>query len=307
MNKSTYHDLKIQNTTLKIGPYQVRSLSTASFGLDGGAMFGTVPKVLWERTNPSDEQNRILLDCRCLLLESNDQKILIDTGLGADFEFKYGPKLGPKFSKMYAVKDSKKSGIEKALESLSITPDQITHVILSHLHFDHTGGSTKEAGGQLVPTFKNATYYIQKQNLETALNPNLREKASYYTCNFKPLLDAGVLEVLNGACEVLPFIKAVLTHGHTQGQQNIWVEDEKTSLLYCADLIPTATHVKLPWVMGYDLDPLKLIEEKKERLIEAAQKNSFLFFEHDPYCAAAQVESIKNGSDFKLKEIFSLS
>ncbi len=302
-----YHDLDIQKISLKIGPYKITSLSTTSFGLDGGAMFGTVPKVLWSKTNPSDDQNRITMDCRCLLLESDDHKILIDTGLGGDFVEKYGPKLGPKFSKMYSIPAGEKSGIEKALEKLNLQTSDITNVILTHLHFDHTGGSTKVRDGKLTPTFENAEYFIQKDNLETALNPNLREQASYYKCNFEILAEKGMLTLLEGNQEILPNISFSISNGHTKGQQNVWVEDDENSLLYCADLIPTATHIRLPWVMGYDLNPLLLIEEKKTELQKALNKNSFLFFEHDPYCSAAQIKASENGSDFRLKELFELS
>lgn len=302
-----YHDLEIQNVKLSIGPYKIHSLSTTSFGLDGGAMFGTVPKVLWNKTNPADEYNRITMDCRCLVLESENHKVLIDTGLGGDFVEKYGPKLGLKFSEMYAIPTGAKSGIEAALKKLNFKTSDITHVILTHLHFDHAGGATKSKDNKLVPTFEKAEYFIQKDNIETALAPNLREKASYYKSNFEPLAEAGVLTILEGNQEILPNISFSISNGHTRGQQNVWVEDEQTSLLYCADLIPTATHVRLPWVMGYDLNPLMIIEEKKTELQKAVEKNSYLFFEHDPYCSSAQVEPTKNGLDFRLKAIFELS
>ncbi len=307
---STYHDLEVQKIQLNIGPYKATSLNTTKFGLDGGAMFGTVPKVLWSKTNPSDDQNRILMECRCLLLESSQKnengmprKILIDTGLGADFEEKYGPKLGPKFSKMYAV-GSNESGIEKALKEHGIACEEITDVILTHLHFDHAGGATKfdQNKKDLVATFKNATYYIQKENLNNAKAPNMREKASYYSCNFSPL--SSKLKILDGACEILDSIRCTISNGHTKGQQNIWVESDQNSLLYCADLIPTATHVRLPWIMGYDLDPLLIIEEKRKALAEAIEKDMFIFFEHDPYCEAAKVTNYH--TDFRLDAIFNL-
>lgn len=304
MSVETYHNLPIQKKSLTIGPYKITSLSTTSFGLDGGAMFGTVPKVLWEKTNPSDDQNRITMDCRCLLLETDEHKILIDTGLGGDFVEKYGPKLGPKFSEMYAIPTGEKSGLEQALGRINIETTDITHVILTHLHFDHAGGATKYKDRKLIPSFENAEYFIQKENLETALTPNLREKASYYKCNFEPLAEAGVLTMLEGDQDILPNISFSISNGHTKGQQNVWVQDEKESLLYCADLIPTATHVRLPWVMGYDLDPLMLIEEKKTELTKALNKGTHLFFEHDPYCSAATVEASPNGLDFRLKELF---
>jgi len=258
----TYHKLKVENIKLSIGPYFIKSLSTAAFGLDGGAMFGTVPKVLWSKTNPSDDENKILMDCRCLLLVSDDKKILIDTGLGGDFVEKYGLKMGLNFYAHYNIKKGEDSGIIKALEKQALQTTDITDVILTHLHFDHAGGATKSIDGKIIPTFENATYYIQKENLEVAKNPNLREKASYYSCNFEPLIEHNCLKVLNGSEDLFKNIRLSITHGHTQGQQTVWIDDGSTSLLYCADLIPTATHVRLPWVMGYDLEPLKLIEER---------------------------------------------
>jgi glyoxylase-like metal-dependent hydrolase (beta-lactamase superfamily II) len=302
-----YHDLEVESISLNIGHYTVKSLSTAAFGLDGGAMFGTVPKVLWSKTNPSDEQNKILMDCRCLLLVSDDKKILIDTGLGGDFIEKYGPKLGPNFYTHYNISEGDSSGIVRALEKQNLKTTDITDVILTHLHFDHAGGATKAVDSKIVPTFENATYYIQKKNLEVAQKPNLREKASYYSCNFAPLIEHNCLRVLNGPEEIFPNIRLSLTHGHTQGQQTVWIEDRKTSLLYCADLIPTATHVRLPWVMGYDLEPLTLIDEKRSELKEAVDKNSYLFFEHDPYCSLAQVKESENRKDYRLKALFNLS
>ena len=305
--QNNYHNLNIQPLKLKIGPYEVKSLSTASFGLDGGAMFGTVPKVLWSKTNTSDKNNKILLDCRCLLLISKDKKILIDTGLGADFEKKYGEKLGENFYTHYNIKKGEDSGIIKALKKINIKSSEITDVVLTHLHFDHAGGATTVKNGKSVPTFENATYYIQEKNLETATHPNLREKASYYECNFKPLIEAGCLKVLKGPAELFPMVKVHITNGHTLGQQTIWIDDCNTSLLYCADLIPTATHVRLPWVMGYDLEPLKLISEKEVELKRALDKESYLFFEHDPYCSMAQVMHSKNRKDYRLKALFNLS
>jgi len=303
----TYHKLNIKNIDLKIGPYEVKSLSTAAFGLDGGAMFGTVPKVLWSKTNPSDDENKILMDCRCLLLISDDKKILIDTGLGGDFIEKYGPKMGPNFYTHYNITEGEESGVIKALKKLNLKTSDITDVILTHLHFDHAGGATKSVNGELVPTFEKAIYYIQKDNLEVAKKPNLREKASYYACNFEPLEKKGVLKVLDQALELFPNVTLSLTNGHTKGQQTVWIEDTGTSLLYCADLIPTATHVKLPWVMGYDLDPLTLIEEKKTELKKALDKKTYLFFEHDPYCSLALIKESENRKDYRLKALFNLS
>lgn len=288
---------------LKVGPYQIKPVPTGLFGLDGGAMFGTVPKVLWEKTNPADSSNRIQMEARGLLLLGEKHRVLIDCGVGSDFIVKYGDKLGAKFSEMYAV-DSQKASLLGSLKRWGLTPDDVTDVILTHLHFDHAGGATtSDANGKLVPTFKNATYYVQKRNLETARNPNLREKASYYSANFEPLIEAGVLKILDGAVEnLLPGISVLLTDGHTVGQQVVKVTDGANTVLFCGDLIPTSTHIRLPWVMGYDLQPLQLIEEKRTVLNQAAKEKWHLVFEHDPYIDAATV--VESKGDFALDQRF---
>jgi glyoxylase-like metal-dependent hydrolase (beta-lactamase superfamily II) len=277
---------------------------TGIFGLDGGAMFGTVPKVLWEKSNPADDQNRIQMEARTLLLDGGKgQRILVDCGIGGDFILKYGEKLGAKFAEMYAVNED--SSVEENLKSIGLKTSDIDHVILTHLHFDHAGGATCEKDGRLVPTFSNARYYVQKANYETASQPNLRERASYYSVNFQPLLEAGVLTLLDGPVEnLLPGVSVSLSHGHTQGQQIVKISDEKTTLVYCGDLIPTSSHIRLPWVMGYDLNPLVLMEEKRELLTPAAENGWYLFFEHDPYIDAARVEAFKG--DFAVKERLAL-
>lgn len=300
--------MNIHALNLQIGEYILHSVPTGQFKLDGGAMFGTVPKVLWEKTNPADDHNRILMEARALLVKGKDRVILIDNGNGSDFKLKYGEAAGAKFEQMYGVSDpddTTKASLYGSLKKLGLKTSDITDVILTHLHFDHAGGSTCARDGKLAPTFENATYYIQKENLETALNPNRREKASYLKPNFQPLIDAGVLKTLEGPQELFPGIHLSLTHGHTVGQQNVLITDGDHSLFYCADLIPTSTHTKLAWVMGYDLDPLKIIEEKEVILKKADEQNWNLFFEHDPYCDAAQVKF--NGKDFEVTKRFQLT
>ncbi|MFN8790040.1 MAG: MBL fold metallo-hydrolase [Bdellovibrionales bacterium] len=293
-----------EKTKLKIGPYEICPLPTGVFGLDGGAMFGTVPKVLWEKSNPPDEKNRIPMEARALLLKSANRNVVIDCGNGLDFILKYGEKLGTKFAEMYNI-DPEGPSLEKSLAAHGLKPDQIHHVILTHLHFDHAGGATTEKGGRLVPTFPKARYYVQKKNLETAQKPNLRERASYFPANFQPLLDAGVLNLLEGdQTELLPGISVYVSNGHTQGQQVVKVSDGSSTLLYCADLIPTSSHVRLPWVMGYDLNPLLLMEEKQKFLSQAANENWYLYFEHDPYCDAATIQ--RHQADFHVKARYAL-
>lgn len=295
-------EIQIENKKLKIGPYEVCPVPTGLFGLDGGAMFGTVPKVLWERSNPPDDKNRIAMEARGLLLKSPECNILIDTGNGGDFIAKYGDKLGTKFADLFNI-HSEGPSLLGSLEKHDLKPEDIHHVILTHLHFDHAGGATTEKNGQLVPTFPNAQYWVQKGNLETARHPNVRERASYYPANFEPLLKAGVLNILDGPRQdLLPGVSVIISNGHTQAQQVVQVSDGTTTLLYCGDMVPTSTHVKLPWVMGYDLHPLTLIEEKQKYLGEAADHSWYLFFEHDPYCDAAQIE--RSGSDFAVQKRF---
>lgn len=298
-------ELVLERRSLKIGEYEVCPVPTGVFGLDGGAMFGTVPRVLWEKSNPPDEKNRIPMEARALLLKSPTRKILIDCGNGADFVAKYGDKLGNKFAEMYGLDESGPS-LRKSLAQHGLKFEDITDVILTHLHFDHAGGATTEKNGELVPTFPNAKYYVQKANLETASQPNLRERASYYAANFEPLVKAGKLKILEGAQEnILPGLSVLVSNGHTQGQQIVKVSDGKNSLLYCGDVVPTSSHVRLAWVMGYDLEPLKLIEEKQKILGPAADEHWYLYFEHDPYCDAAQI--VRSGSDFAVQQRFLLS
>ena len=284
----SYSNLTTESQALSIGGYSIHSIETGEFALDGGAMFGTVPKVLWEKMIPSHENNTIPLQARAMLLKGHGEVILVDTGNGGDFVEKYGEKLGSKFQSMYGVKEHE--GLFAQLEKHGVHPHEVTQVILTHLHFDHAGGAVSWKD-ELVPSFPNAQYWIQKENLITARSPNLREKASYLAVNFDPLLKAGVVELLDGATEDLfPNLHLTLSHGHTQGQQLVWLQDETQALVYAGDLIPTAAHLKLPWLMGYDLHPLQIMEEKKqtyEKLLK--HPNAYVFFEHDPYVDAVKL------------------
>lgn len=299
-------DIVVEKVQLKIGPYEICPVPTGLFGLDGGSMFGTVPKVLWEKTNPPDEKNRIEMEARALLLKSPGCNVLIDTGNGADFVAKYGDKLGSKFADLYNIHNDGPS-LLKSLAHFGLKPEDIHHVILTHFHFDHAGGATTaDANGKLIPTFPKAQYWAQKDNLATAQKPNLREKASYLPANYQPLLDQGVLKLLDGDTEnFLPGISGYISNGHTQAQQMVKVSDGKTTLLYCGDVVPTSTHVRIPWLMGYDLQPLVLMEEKQKYLSEAADHSWYLFFEHDPYCDSALIE--RSGNDFAVKKRLWLS
>jgi glyoxylase-like metal-dependent hydrolase (beta-lactamase superfamily II) len=271
---------------MKIGKYSVKIVHSGFFGLDGGAMFGIVPKPLWETTNPSDEANRIKLATRNLLLDDGNKKILIDTGMGN--------KWNEKNKEIYAI-DQENYSIESSLLQYGIKPEDITDVILTHLHFDHAGGSTKKENDKLVPFFPNARYYVQKKNFEWAMNPSEKDKGSYLKENFEPLMEDGVLFLIEGEKKFNENIEFILVNGHTFSQQLIRISDTSTNLLYCCDLFPTTSHIPLPYIMGYDLQPLVTLEEKKKILKTVVDEDWKLFFEHDPETALATVKLTDRG------------
>ena len=274
---------------MQIGPYIATSIETGRFRLDGGAMFGTVPKVLWEKAHPADEKNRIELAARCLLLEGFNRRILVDTGLGDKWDAKH--------REMFAI-ETVQGGVAGALAARGTDPATITDVVLTHLHFDHAGGATKTAAdGTIEPAFPHARYHLQKRNLEWAQKPNDREAASYRAENFDALVAADVLELHEGSRELYPGLFLVVADGHTEALQMVRVigpgeEGEAEELWYPADMIPTSSHVPAAWVMGYDISALRCLEEKKALLSEIAGRNAWLFYEHDPVFAASRTESI---------------
>ncbi|MGE5352569.1 MAG: MBL fold metallo-hydrolase [Acidobacteriota bacterium] len=276
---------------MKIGKYNLEILEAGTFALDGGAMFGIIPRPLWEKQNPADEKNRITLSTRCLLLTSEDKKVLVDTGMGNKWD--------EKSQSIYDIKNTAGT-IDELLLQRGIRPEEITDVILTHLHFDHTGGSTRYDNGKLVPAFPNAAYYVQKKNFDWALNPSDRDKGSYIKDNFVPLLEHGVLKFFEGNEAFDENISLLQMNGHTFGQQLVKISDGDNTFVYCGDLIPLASHTHLPYIMGYDLQPLVTLEEKKNILTRAAEENWKLIFEHDPYSACATVTATDKG--FKIKE-----
>ncbi len=275
---------------MKIGKYTLHVLNSGYFGLDGGAMFGIIPKPLWQKTNPPDEANRIKLATRNLLLVDGERKILIDTGNGNKWDEKSKSIYGFDFA----------TSLEGSLKELNLTPSDITDVILTHLHFDHTGGSTKIKNGKIVPSFPNAKYYVQRKNYEWAINPSERDRGSYLKNNFEPLMNEGVLTLIDGEEKFDDEIEFVIVNGHTYAQQLIKISDSSYTILYCADLFPTTSHIPLPYVMSYDLQPLVTVEEKKKILNKAIEENWKLFFEHDPETVLASV--IKDERGFRAND-----
>jgi glyoxylase-like metal-dependent hydrolase (beta-lactamase superfamily II) len=278
---------------MKIGKYSVHIIESGYFGLDGGAMFGIVPKPLWEKTNPPDNMNRIKLATRNLLLVSGSKKILVDTGMGN--------KWNGKNKEIYAI-DQESFSLYKSLSKLNLKPEDITDVILTHLHFDHTGGSTVLNNNKLEPAFPNATYYVQKQNYQWAVNPSEKDKGSYIKDNFVPLKEAGVLMQIEGEKQFDDEIDFIIVNGHTFGQQLLKLSDSANTFLYCCDLFPTTAHIPLPYVMGYDLQPLVTVNEKKRILKTALDEEWKLFFEHDPETAYATLAFDEKG--IRIKEKF---
>jgi glyoxylase-like metal-dependent hydrolase (beta-lactamase superfamily II) len=274
---------------MKIGSYELHAIETGRFALDGGAMFGVVPRPLWEKTNPPDERNRIAMAARALLLVGDGRKILVDTGNGDKFDQKFGS--------LYKM-ESNRSIIASSLAKCHLTPDDITDVILTHLHFDHAGGATCREGDRVVPAFPHATYYVQRSHWDAALHPSERDRASFISDDFMPLHEQGVLKLVDDETEVLPGIRTRIVNGHTTALQCPLISDGQTSLLYCADLVPLAAHLQLPWIMAYDLRPLVTLEEKRVTLDIAAEEKWIMFFEHDPSLEAGFVQ--RTGKGFRL-------
>ena len=272
---------------MQVGRYQVHALVDAFFGLDGGAMFGIIPRPLWEREQPPDDRNRIRLACRCLLLRDDQRLLLLDTGIGDKWSAR---ELG-----IYAI--DRPAGLPALLKEMGIATDEITDVIQTHLHFDHAGGLTRlddalATDGQPVPTYAAATLHVQRRNWEWAFAPSPRDAGSYRPVDWAVYENLPKqLRLVDGAQEIVPGVEAIPTDGHTPGQQAIRIrgDNNQPDLIYCGDLFPTHSHLRLPWNMGYDLDPLQILREKQALLEEAARDGSWLAFEHDPVVEMATV------------------
>ena len=256
---------------MQLGDFNVSVISGGSFWLDGGAMFGVVPKLLWEKKAPADPANRIELGLNCLLIQTGTENILVDTGCGL--------KYSEKEFRIYGI-DQTRSVLE-GLKSRGLTREDITLVANTHLHFDHCGGNTWLDAGEAVPTFPNATYLVGKTEFDAARCPNERTSASYFPWNWEPLEARGQLRVVPENHEILPGVRFVHTPGHTAGHQSVLVESGGRTLFYLADLCPTTAHVPLPWIMGYDLHPLTTLATRREIYRQAVEGRWLLLFEHD--------------------------
>jgi glyoxylase-like metal-dependent hydrolase (beta-lactamase superfamily II) len=263
--------------TRTLGRWRIHALQAGGQKLDGGAMFGVVPKPLWERRIPADERNRIQLGMRCLLVEHDDGLVLIDNGAGN--------KENPKFHDIYGIENAGADGrtlLEDALASLGFAPGDVTLMIDTHLHFDHAGGNTwVDPAGVVQPTFPHARYVVQRGELEWATHTNERTAASYFPHNWEPVRAAGRLDLLDGEVELRPGIRVMPTPGHTPHHQGVLLSSGGERAFFVADLVPTVAHLPLPWVMGYDVQPLVTLETKRRILARAADEQWLLVFEHD--------------------------
>ena len=257
---------------MRLGDLELIPLSDGQFRLDGGAMFGVVPKPLWQRRAPADDRNRITLGLRPLLVRTPSQAVLIDAGIG--------DKMSAKEVEIYGIDRS--MHLDLSLAGAGLTARDIDVVIATHLHFDHVGGFTSLVDGVVRPRFPRAQYVIRRQEWDDATHPHERNRASYLAENFVPLADAGVVRFIDADGEVLPGISVWRTGGHTMHHQLVRIESGGRTAVFTADLMPTAAHVDAPWIMGYDLYPMDTLAYKKRFLREAIAGEYVIFFEHDP-------------------------
>ena len=274
-------------------------IETGNFKLDGGAMFGVVPKSIWQKTNPADSNNMIEMSMRCMLIEDNDRLILIDTGLGNKQSEKF-------YSYYYLFGDY---SLDKSLQELGFHRDDITDVFLTHLHFDHCGGVIqRNKNGLLVPAFKNAKVWSNDKHWNWATEPNAREKASFLSENIMPIKENGQLEFIHRNYKDQVGFDVLFMDGHTEKQMLPKINYKEKTIVFMADLLPTIGHIPLPYVMGYDTRPLLTIKEKQAFLNEAADKEFFLFLEHDAYNELCTVHHTEKGvrlkETYKFKDIF---
>lgn len=284
---------------------QIYSIHTGNFKLDGGAMFGVVPKSIWQKTNPADENNLCTWALRCMLVVNGDRKILIDTGMGN--------KQDAKFFSHYHPSETKT--IAEALAVHGFNTEEITDVLLTHLHFDHVGGAVNIEDGALTLALPNATYWVSAPHWETAMQPNRREKASFLKENILPLKESGQLKLI----EIPPFksdsslqeihfaenISCIVVNGHTQGMLLPKIQYGSKHIVYMADLLPSVGHLPIPFVMGYDMQPLFTLNEKELFLTQACHNEYILFFEHDPVNECCNLQITEKG--IRAKDCFALS
>ncbi len=270
--------------SLRLGPMTIHPLVEGRLALDGGAMFGVVPRTLWERRFAPDDRNRIALVTRSMLVEVGARSILVDLGMGTRWDGKHRA--------MYGLEHH---GLDTALAQLGKSRNDITDVVLSHLHFDAAGGTTREEGGELRLSFPKATVHVQRRQWKWAHHPSEKDQGSFRKDDFALLERSGLLHLLEGATELYAGVNLFVSEGHTVGMQLVRLEADDQTLVFCADLIPTTAHLHAPWVSAFDLYPLTAIEEKRQLLAQAVEEHWQLFFARDPNVAVCTVKDDGSG------------
>ena len=285
--------------TRALGDFRIHALEAGTQRLDGGAMFGVVPKPLWERRIPADERNRISLGLRCLLVETRDALVLVETGLGN--------KEDAKFRDIYGVDNAASPGsgapdrLQEAVRLAGFAPEDVSVVVNTHLHFDHAGGNTfRDAEGRVRLSFPGARYHVQRGEWDWAHRSNERTQASYLADNYVPVMEAGRLELVEGAVEIVPGIATLPTPGHCPFHQSVLVSSGGETACFMADVVPTMAHLPLPWIMGYDVEPLVTLESKRGLLRRAVDERWLLVSTHDPATPWGYVE--REGKGVALRE-----
>ncbi len=268
------------------GEFRLWVLSDGLFRLDGGAMFGVVPRVLWEKSNPPDKLNRITMALNPLLVECGKELVLVDTGIGDKYDEGFG--------EMFSIDQRPK--LAESLAEAGFSPRDVTIVVNTHLHFDHVGGNTfRDEDGRVVPAFPSAAYVIQAGEWKDAVSPNERSRRSYLADDFLPLEEVGLVRLVDGETELTPGVRVIPTPGHTRHHQSVLISSGGGSVFYPGDLIPTGSHVPYPYIMGYDLFPLETLEQKKEILPRAFREDWLFVFEHDPVIRLGKLEEKGKG------------
>lgn len=275
---------------MKTGAIEWHLVSDGTFRLDGGAMFGVVPKPMWERKASPDDRNRITLGTNCLLLRSGGKTLLVDVGLGR--------KEPDRFRDMFGYGDE--TNLVASLAVHGVAPADVDIVVCTHLHFDHAGGVTRlDAEGRAVPVFANAVHLVQKAELDDAQHPSVRSAASYFPWNWEPLLEAKLVEIVDGDVDVAPGVRTKVMKGHIRALQGVALESDGEKAFFPSDMVPTTAHVPVPWVMGYDLYPLDTVAFKETFLPAAADEGWTVFFEHDPKIGAGRIRRAAKGFEIE--------
>ena len=261
---------------MKLGDIEFHIISAGHVSLDGGAMFGVIPRTLWEKKIPPDARNRITLAMNCLLIHAAGKRILVETGAGDKWD--------PKLRDIYAIEQSP---LVDGLREYDLRPEDIDVVVNTHLHFDHCGGNTFEEKGKVLPVFPNARYVVQRGEFEHARNPTERDRASYFDENYVPLESAGMLSLVEGDDTIVPGVELIVVPGHTAHMQCVKLTGGGKAAFFFADLIPTTAHLPLPWIMSYDLYPMTTLENKKRWIPQVIREGWLALFGHDPKVPAA--------------------